>query len=447
MRAFNPPAVMAAPAIRRKNSLMDWLGQRISMKTNGFWGSFFGAESWAGEQVTPARAMQLSAVWSGIRLTSTTVAALPKGIFADTPDGPQAQPGGPSDGLLSVPNDEQTPIEFWEQMVGSMELEGNGICQKFKIGARVVALGPPWLPARTDVRRNVQGSLEFRYRDDRGREIGPLSIDDVFLLKGFSLNGPLGMSTVRYGAQTMGLAIAAEKTAGKLFKSGMRNSGFLNTGQVLEEPDRDRLQKIIDQYVGSDKAGGLMLLEGGMTFTGISMSGQDAELLLTRKFEIEELGRWLGMPPILLGHAVDGQTMWGSGVDSIIQAWETLGLTQRLVRIEQAWDRRVLTAAERAKFYLNINEDALMRVNSPARIAFLATAVQNGLMDRNEGRRKMDLGKRPGGDVLTAQVNLVPLDQLGQSSADATAAAALKAAGRRFLGIEDPAPNEDHPKP
>lgn len=423
------------PAIRRKNTLGDiasWVGQKIGLTSTGFWGSFFGEPNWAGEHVTVDKAMQLSAVWRAVNLTATTQATLPKSMYEDTAAGPVRADGGPSDALLREPNAEQTDVEFWEQILGLAELTGNGIARKFTVGARVVALEP--MPG-VAISRNVQGALQYRWRDETGKEVGPLNPDEVFHLRGFSLGGRVGMSTVRYGAQTMGLAIAGEKAAGTLFRSGLRASGFLNTGQVLEEEDRKRLQGIINEYVGAASAGSVMLLEGGMQFSPLSMSAEDAELLLTRKFQIEEIGRWFGLPPILLGHAVDGQTMWGSGVDAIIQAWLTLGLNQRVVRLERRWAKDILTPAQRARFYPKVNTDALLRVNSASRASFLSTLVQNGLMDRDEARALLELGKRPGGDVLTAQVNLVPLDQLGQN--DSAGASALKAATRRFLGLDD----------
>lgn len=432
----------SAPAIRGKTTLTEWVGQKLNLKTSGFWGSFFGLQNWSGATVTPQTAMTISAVWRAVRLTAETIATLPAGVFENGADGPQRVIGGPTDSLLSTPNDEQTSVEFWEQMIGCLELLGNGIARKLRIGPRVVAL-LVMDPMRTRLERNVQGVLVYRYTDHQGREL-ILSPDDVLHLRGFSMFGPVGMSTVSYGAQTMGLSLASEKASGRLFASGLRSSGFVNTGQVLNEDDRKRLSNILDQYTGADKAGGIMLLEGGMEFKQISMSSQDAELLLTRRFEIEEVGRWFGMPPILLGHAVDGQTMWGSGVDAIIQAWLTLGLNQRLVRVEKAWEKRVMTPAESSRYYTKWNSDALLRVNSLARIQFLASAVQNGLMDRDEARALLELGKRPGGDILTAQVNLAPLDQLGQSSGDVAAATALKATARRFLGIEDP-PEHDPP--
>lgn len=418
-------------------SISSWLGQRIGLKSStGFWGQFFGTSTWAGETVTPQKAMQLSAVNRAVRLTAETVASLPKPCFVDGDTGPVSARGSDVDNLIRVsPNAEQSPMEFWEQMFGCQELVGDGLARKRMSfnGRRTVAL-EIMDPTRTEYRENASGGKEWRYHDNKG-QLQILPPSEVFNMPGFSLGGPRGYSTVSYGAQTLALAMAAEKTAGKLFASGLRNSGFLNAGQVLGPDDRAKLEKIMADYMGASNAGGMMILEGGMTFTPMNMSAQDAELLLTRKFEIEEIGRWFGMPPILLGHAVDGQTMWGSGVDSIIQSWMTLGLRQRIVRAEQAIQKRLMTPDERAEgLYVKMNADALLMVNSTSRIGFITQAVQNSLLTPDEGRALLERGQMPGGDQLLAQVNLVPLSMLGdKSSSDAQARAAVRA----WLGVED----------
>lgn len=424
-------------------SILSWVGQRIGLGTNsnGFWGAAFGNESYAGENVTPQRAMQLSAVWRAIRLSATTMASLPVNTYIDDGAGPVLERGSQTDQLLRVsPNADQTPLEFWEQMFGCMELVGEGAARKhFNFNkSRVVAIEILDPTRLKDVDNAARTDWSWEYHDSRGRLI-KLSRDEVLHMPGFALNGRRGYSTVSYGAQTMGLAIAAQKTAGKLFKSGLRSSGFLNAGQTLNPDDRAKLEKIMADYMGAANAGGLMILEGGMTFTSMNMSAQDAELLLTRKFEIEEIGRWFDMPPILLGHAVEGQTMWGSGVDSIIQSWMTLGLSQRIRRAQQAIDKRLRTADERgAGLYTRYNPDALLAVNSTARMGFITAAVQNSILTPDEGRALIERGKMEGGDQLLAQVNLVPLTRLGDTS---SSEAQARSAMRTWLQIEDK-PNE-----
>lgn len=410
--------------------------ERFGFKSRGPWTHYFGGGSSAGVTVTETTAMQLSAVYRAVRLTAETVSSLPVNTYVETSRGPEVASSDCANLIRNSPNVDQTPMEFWEQMIGSMELLGEGAARKHMSfnGKRVVALEVLNVHRLRDVDSPQGTDWWWEYTDERGQRI-ELSREEVFYLPGFSMRGRRGISSVQVARETLGLATAASHTAGSLFKNGLRQSGLVKTNGILEDTARERLKGIFKEYMGSSKAGGLMLLEAGMDFSNMSMSAQDAELLLTRKFEIEEIGRWYGMPPILLGHAVDGQTMWGSGVESIIQSWMTLGLNQRLRRVQQVIQKRVMTSAERAEgLYARFNADALLAVNSTARINFLTQAVQNSILTPDEARALMERGAMPGGGSLLAQVNLVPLEKLGDNVNSEQQA---KAAFLAWLGIED----------
>lgn len=77
--------------------------------------------------------------------------------------------------------------------------------------------------------------------------------------------------------------------------------------------------------------------------------------------------------------------------------------------------------------YAEFNREALMQMDSKAKAAFLSIMTQNGLMTRNEGRAKLNLPWKKGGDELTAQTNLAPLDKLGAATDGAQARAAMRA--------------------
>jgi hypothetical protein len=70
-------------------------------------------------------------------------------------------------------------------------------------------------------------------------------------------------------------------------------------------------------------------------------------------------------------------------------------------------------------------------MDSKSKAAFLSTMTQNGLMTRNEGRAKLNLPRKDGGDELTAQTNLAPLSQLGIATDNNSARAAMRA----WLGV------------
>lgn len=421
----------------------------LTAQSLGAWRYWSGGGTRAGQHVTPESALQLTAVFRAVRLTSSTVASLPIKIYRNTESGPVEVTNSPSARLLRYrPNSDQTVFEFIEQLLACTELLGEGFARKIKgVSGDVVSL-QILHPARMVDKDNSAGTGYFwEYTDLKGQKV-ILQPDDVLHLRGFSMVGRRGVSPITACREAVGMAQAANETAANLFASGMRNSGFLKTNQVLQGPQRKELQDIMQESMGTSGMKRLMVLEGGMDFSALNMNAQDAELLMTRKFEIEELGRMFDMPPILLGHSSQGQTMWGSGVSAIIKSWLSLGLRQRIRRLEQMLDARLLSAAEQAQgLYVKVNIDALLSADMLERIEVLSRAVLSSLMTPDEARAKLELGSMPGGDVLLAQTSLAPLATLGdnESSADG-----LKSAFVRFLGLgqtDEKRSDKDTPPP
>jgi HK97 family phage portal protein len=442
------------------STLFTWLGRSIGLgpQSGRFWAAWSGNKTDSGEAGgNPERAMTLSAFHRGVRLYAETCATLPLDVFKVGRDGRGVLVTDPGDQYRMVlkqsPNQDQTPVEFWEGLIGCELVTGDGLARKVKVGDRLVAM-LLMDPTRTAIMRDPNTfALKYVYTDPRGTRV-ELTPDDVFHLKGFGFGGDRGLSIVQYGAQTFGTALAADKVAAKMFKSGLTSSGFIETGQVINELDRPRLEQVLSEYQGSDNAGKLMILEAGMKYTAITMSAQDAQLLASRGFNIEEIARWLGMPPVLLGHNGAGSTMWGTGVEQIIQAWYTLGLRALLHRIEQAIQKRVIAPADQARYYVKFNVEGLLRGDSAARANLYSVFVQNGIMTRAEVRELEDLEpyKGTGADKLTAQVNLTTLEHIGEG-ADAGTKGGAPAPGanpqafaaqvKAWLGIENAVTAQD----
>jgi HK97 family phage portal protein len=158
-----------------------------------------------------------------------------------------------------------------------------------------------------------------------------------------------------------------------------------------------------------------------MKYQQLSLSPQDQQLLETRRFGIEQICRWFDVPPVLIHHS--NVTTWGSGVEQIIDGFHKFTIRPMLVSIEQAVRKRVMTPKQRANMTAEFSLDALLRGNAKDRAEIAAKKVQNGLATRNEMRQLENEKPLPGGDILTAQTNLVPLDMLGKVPAAAGASA------------------------
>jgi HK97 family phage portal protein len=176
---------------------------------------------------------------------------------------------------------------------------------------------------------------------------------------------------------------------------------------------KEQREKIRENYSGLVEGNNddLLVLEAGAKFEPLSLSPADMQLLDTRRFAVEDVARWFGIPSVMINDTAK-TTTWGTGIEQLIEGFYKFRLRPMLESLEQAIDRRVLTVGQRQRFAAEFSLDAILRGSFRDRLEAAGTAVQNGLMTRNEWRQMENLPPRDGGDMLTVQLNLAPLDQL-----------------------------------
>lgn len=398
---------------RRVANLTEGGAKDLRLTEASGWAEAFGRNTASGKTVNLENSLQLSAVWACINRTSQTVSSLPLKLYVKEKDGSRSPYDGRLSSILSkTPNQDQTPLEFWEGNVGLLLSKGNAYSEIVRTGREVSELLPMdgiVRPVRTDT-----GVLQFEQHVSGKRRI--LSRDQVFHLKGFGFGGDEGLSAIRYGAQTMGASIAAEDSAARLFANGMQMSGILQSDQILKPEQRKQIGEMMAQYTGSDKAGKLMVLEAGLKYQSVTMNPEDAQMLETRRFNVEDICRWFGIPPIVIGHAAEGQTMWGTGVEQILLSWLNLGLNPLLKRIEQRINKQLIAPSGLTNVYAEFNREGMLQMDSTAKAAFLSQMVNNGIYSRDEARETVNRQRRGGAaDELMAQTAMAPLGSLGQS--------------------------------
>ncbi|UIN36289.1 phage portal protein [Methylobacterium oryzae] len=371
--------------------------------------------TWTGKPVTAESTLQIATALACIRLTASTISTLPVNVYREGSGGAhERQPSHPLAVVLKQsPNADQTPVEFLEGMLSALMLWGNAFALKTESAGQIRAL--TFLsPERMTVRRDPETyELQYIYSEPRGRET--YSAAEIWHLRAFGVGGDLGLSPIQYGRQALGLAMATDEAAARTFANGMKPGGFFLSKNQLTEPQRAQARKVlVEPMQGAENAGRIGILEGdAFTWQPITMPLKDAELLATRGLHIEEICRLFGIPPILVGHAANGVTAWGTGIETIVLSWLTTSLGPLLRRIEASMNKALIAPGERGTVWAEFSLEGLLRADSDARAKLYASAAQNGWMKRNEIRRLENLPPEPGGDVLTAQSNLVPLEKLG----------------------------------
>lgn len=413
-------ATAAQPSWLQKavTTIRDWLVVGPSPKIRDPQNAASGAST-AGVSVNDTTAMGLSAFWACLMLKGGTVGSMPISVFdgyGDTVH--RVRTDVPLFGILhESPNADQTPTDYWEYATISLMLRGNHYARKLhNTSGKLIGL-EPIRPDVVSVGRLENGRIRYRWSWE-GRA-WDLSEEDVFHVRGFG-GGPLGgLSTIAYARESLGIAIAGERTAGSLLGNGARPSGVLSFKEFLDVDQRKLARTdLTDQFVGAANAGNPFILEGGATWQSIQMNADDAQLLESRAWSVEDVCRWCGTPPAMIGHT-SKTTSWPTGLEQIVLLYLKFGLNTMLRRIEQSIRKQLLTPAERASgLFAEFNMEGLLRGDSMGRARFYQIMTLIGAMTRNEVRAKENLPPIDGGDVITIQSQNVPLEQLIQQSVE-----------------------------
>lgn len=393
--------------------VFQWLVNGLANSETGPQGVGAGMGSEATD-VSDVRALQLSAVWSCVRLISESVACLPLGFYERTADSREALPE--SHDLVRLlkrhPNQIMTDVEFREAMTTQLVLWGNGYARIDRRADGTPTNLTPLIPGKMDVIRRGMNGVYYEYYSDTGIET--YQKRDIFHLKGFSAEGVIGFSPLALARQSMGLSVAAEQYSAGAFRRGGRPLGTLNFEKFLTNEQRAAARDIYEDITsGAMNNARSWVLEGGTTYTPISIPPDDLQMLQSRQFQLGEIARFFRVPSHLINDS-EKATSWGSGLEQLDLGFLKYTLTPYLKRWETTIRDSLMRPVEQQRLIVEHNVEGMLRTDSKARAEFYSSMAQNGLMTRNEIRKKENLPMVDGADSLTVQVNLTPLEGLGE---------------------------------
>ena len=388
--------------------------------TSGSAYRFFMGNSTSGKRVNERSAMQMTAVYSCVRILSEAVAGLPLHLYQYTDKSSKEKA---VDNLLyfllhDEPNTEMTSFVFRETLMTHLLLWGNAYSQIIRNGKGEVVGLYPLMPDRMTVNRNEKGQLYYEYMvssdDAKTLKDGTVRLSpyDVLHIPGLGFDGLVGYSPIAMAKNAIGLAIAAEEYGSKFYANGATPSGILEYPGTVKEPDKVR-ESWNAGFGGSSNAHKIAVLEEGMKYTPISISPNEAQFLETRKFQINEIARIFRVPPHMVG---DLEKSSFSNIEQQSLEFVKYTLEPWLVRWEQAMQRSLIPQDDKSEYFIKFNVDGLLRGDYQSRMQGYATARQNGWMSANDIRELENLDRIPaedGGDLYLINGNMMPLSMSG----------------------------------
>jgi HK97 family phage portal protein len=381
---------------------------------------FFGSTS-AGKPVNEQTAMQMTAVYSCVRILSETLAGLPLHVYKYNDSGSKEKNlKHPLYKLLhDEPNPEMTSFAFRETLMSHLLLWGNAYAQIIRNARGEVISLYPLMPNKMTVDRDSSGRLFYLYQ--RGNEDVPslgrenqvyLSPSDVLHIPGLGFDGLVGYSPIAMAKNAVGLAIATEEYGAKFFANGASPGGVLEHPGTIKDPQKIK-ESWNSAYQGSGNAHRVAVLEEGMKYQPIGISPEQAQFLETRKFQINEIARIFRVPPHMLA---DLEKSSFSNIEQQSLEFVKYTLDPWVVRWEQSMCRALLMESEKSNVFIKFNVDGLLRGDYVSRMSGYATARQNGWMSANDIRELENLDRIPeslGGDLYLINGAMTKLQDAG----------------------------------
>ena len=392
--------------------------------TSGSAFSFFLGTSSAGKRVNERSAMQMTAVYSCVRILSEAVASLPLHFYRIKDGGGKEKAIDHPLYLLlhDEPNPEMSSFIFRETLMTHLLLWGNAYAQIIRNGKGEVIALYPLMPNKMTVSRDEKGQLYYTYQ--KSQEELPknnsytvtLYPQDVLHIPGLGFDGLVGYSPIAMAKNAIGLAIATEEYGSKFFANGAQPSGVLEHPGTLKDPARIR-ESWQNTFGGSGNANKIAVLEEGMKYTPISISPEQAQFLETRKFQINEIARIFRVPPHMIG---DLEKSSFNNIEQQSLEFVKYTLEPWVVRWEQTIHRTLLSQEEKKTYFAKFNLEGLLRGDYKSRMDGYAIARQNGWMSANDIRELENLDRiseEDGGDLYLVNGNMVPLVDAGAAYA------------------------------
>lgn len=387
--------------------LWPW-GRKASSSLELFREIYGGKTSKSGKVITLNAALQCAAVFACARVIANGIAQVPLKLYREE-EGTEKRAPARDHPLYRVlhrkPNPWQTSFEFREMIGLHLAIKGRSFAYKTIVGGRIREL----IPFEPDAvkTRLLEDGITLVY-DVTGHDGMVRTFDSrlIWHLKGPSWNGWEALDGLQLAQEAIGLAIAAEESQANLHRNGIRVPGVYSVEGTLSAEQHKQLRKFLaDNYAG-ENSGGPMVVDRAAKWLQTAMTGVDAQHLETRKHQVVEVCRAMGVMPIMVFESDKAATY--ASAEAMFQAHVVHTLAPWWERIEQSIDCNLLTERDDEQgIYAKFVGAGLLRGSMKDRAEYFAKALGSGgspaWMTQDEVRKLEELNPM-GGDAAALPV-------------------------------------------
>jgi len=368
---------------------------------------FGGSKSRSGTTVTTDAALGHSPVWQAVNLLSGDVSKLDLVAYRRlNPRGREEAINHPAYRLLRHNTGEVTSNIWLQSMMAQALLYGNAYStiERTTTGRPLVIR---FAPTRLVTPHRTHGQVVYQIVDaDNPTKYETHSGDEVFHLRGLTLELLGGLSLVQFARDTIGRNLSMERYGDDFFSGSAVPSGFFkHPGEMSPEAQGRFLEAYRRRHATEGQRFRAGILPEGMDWMAAGITPEDALLVDQLKFGVLEVARIFNLPPHKLG---DSSKIAYKSIEEENRAYHDSSLGIWLRRIECESDDRLFTEQEKetSAYFVEFNRDDLIRADFASRMVGYEKAVMNGIMTRNEARDRLQLNPLDGGDEPIIPLNM-----------------------------------------
>ncbi|WP_430251715.1 phage portal protein [Neorhizobium sp. DAR64860/K0K1] len=337
--------------------------------------------------VSLATALTVPAVASAVHLLSSSIAALKLNVERLEGGSWVTDTAHPVAALLEGDvNDFTSSFEWVRDMIaGALTSDKGSLSYVNRVAGEVREIAG-YEPAYFQIDYSGDGRREPSFRINNR----PTAPDDVIALR-----GPFSRCPVTLAAEAIGNAKEMERHAGRLFRSGARPGGVIESPKPMgDEGMRKMISAWRKAHEGGENGGKTAVLFDGSSFRPLTFSSVDAQFLELWKFVVLEVARVFRTPPQLL-FDFDRAT-WSNAEQSGKEWLSSLEFWMR--PLEAAMRRGLFTPEERPTYRVRFERDDYSNVDLVSRATAASSLISSRAMNPNEARvTLLDLPPYEGG--------------------------------------------------
>lgn len=372
-----------------------------------------GNMSVAGEAVTTASALQLSAVFACVRVLAETVSSVPLQLYRRLDNGGKAL--ATDHPLYTVlhraPNGWQTSFEWRETATAHIALRGATYSRILPMRRRKIAL-ETMHPDRVRPFRRDDGAIAYVYTPEKGPQQTLLQ-EEVLRVPFMLIDGVKPVTPIEAQRETIGGAIATEKYGRRFLANDAKPSNWLEVpGKFKDDQAAKDFRKAWQEAQTGANRFKTPILENGMKLHELGVKPVDAQALEQRQASVTDIARMYRVPPHMIA---DLSRSTNNNISQQSLEFTIFTMLPWFVRWEQALSRDLLTDAEQEELFFEFNFEGLLRGDYAGRSSFYKELFGMGAISQNEIRAKENMnpiGKE--GDRYFVPLNLVELKKANQ---------------------------------